>query len=412
MQVSYLLLLFLGLPLVKLALCSTNSRQISFSNKSGRDVKVFWVNKFSDELVTQFEKLRDGSSDGVTSYLGHVFLVIELLHDDEVNRSPREVTVEVSKEHGQVFNILENFTIEYRNSKTKSKEQAETFLAKCSENFKEDEIDDLLSCIGSEMVDKIWSVREEFTFHANLASRQRNEVSKYICSDQNLRASEPSRKEEWVKEDHEIASVDILHEDEYSNIHLMKNFISEEECDEILSNSNSQFSILGPRGLTNEKYLDFVSQRVYEYANFYTTLGLEQVGQEDLHVFRKTKTNYTTQNVQCDGECHGIPFQPGQRVATIINFCNVTPANNGGYIHFHNTGVTVIPEQGMTLFYSYLNPNLETDIGYTEYTECPISNGEQSGIKHFFRKDVSSDNPWSYWDLLYKDQHLSNNESK
>merc|ERR1719232_2321530 len=147
----------------------------------------------------------------------------------------------------------------------------------------------MLSCVGSEMVSEIWKYHEEYNFQANLSAKLRDEVHSYVCSDKKLKSATPTDEQKWVKENYETSTVLTLHETQNSLIHLVKDFISNEECASILQNdSTTQFSILGPRGVTNEEIVDTISRRMYDYANFYSDFEVEQAGQEDIFVFRKS----------------------------------------------------------------------------------------------------------------------------
>jgi len=54
------------------------------------------------------------------------------------------------------------------------------------------------------------------------------------------------------------------------------------------------------------------------------------------------------------GDCTGLPFKSGNRMATMVLYCTVPEV--GGHTNFRNSGVHVKPRKGTGIFFSYIDP--------------------------------------------------------
>jgi len=388
---------------------SYNEREVAVVNKCGYKVGLYSL----DTGELQME-ISDGAIDMEYFMIDEEIVVSYLYVDDDENddeeKEYKEMTFKVSRDYEQRVNIGVDLELDIE-IKSKSRKRAKSLVERCSKimatNSKKkeyksnEEKEAMISCIGSEMANEIWSgSHEEFLFQKNVLTSQKKQVIEYACSNPIIMPLD-----DYVI--YEEGNVLVLHEhlEDNSHVHFIEGFISNEECSAIVpndANDTPRFSLKGPRGVpTNDDYLDAISDRIYKHVNHYTNLELNQDGQEDLVVFHN-QIEEDDDACNDDDKCHnGILFQKGQRVASIIMFCHVQ--QDGGSIHFFNAGINLIPKPGSAIFFSNVGgPNLTSDLGLSDYIHCPVTNGTLTGIKHNFRKGVTSQHPWNYWDSFYQ----------
>jgi hypothetical protein len=82
--------------------------------------------------------------------------------------------------------------------------------------------------------------------------------------------------------------------------------------------------------------------------------------------FLKLSSSLYFFGVHATGECAGLPFKAGNRMATMVLYCTVPEA--GGHTNFRNSGVHVKPKTGNGIFFSYIDPEtLTMDNGTLSY---------------------------------------------
>ena len=100
-----------------------------------------------------------------------------------------------------------------------------------------------------------------------------------------------------------------------------------------------------------------------------------------------------------DGQCDGLPFKTGGRVATMVMYCDVPEV--GGATNFQNSNVYVKPELGAGAFFSYLDPvTMRTENGFTTHSGCPVLEGTRRIAVHWMRVGVDAENPWDSFNTL------------
>lgn len=96
----------------------------------------------------------------------------------------------------------------------------------------------------------------------------------------------------------------------------------------------------------------------------------------------------------CDGDCNGLDFKPGNRMATMVMYCDIPIV--GGATNFRNSGVHVKPTKYAATFFSYIDPvTMKMDDGFTEHSGCPVIEGEKKIVTQWVRLGVDDQNPWS-----------------
>jgi len=101
----------------------------------------------------------------------------------------------------------------------------------------------------------------------------------------------------------------------------------------------------------------------------------------------------------CDGDCTGMEFKSGQRMATIVMYCDIPAV--GGQTRFRNSNVHIIPKKYAATFFSYIDPKtMKMDSGFTEHSGCPVIEGEKKIVTQWIRLGVSDADPWNSFNTL------------
>lgn len=101
----------------------------------------------------------------------------------------------------------------------------------------------------------------------------------------------------------------------------------------------------------------------------------------------------------CDGDCTGMDFKHGNRMATMVMYCTIP--TKGGATNFRNSGVHIVPVVGSATFFSYIDPDSMTmDNGFTEHSGCPVVEGEKKIVTQWIRYGVTDESPWNAYNTL------------
>ena len=101
----------------------------------------------------------------------------------------------------------------------------------------------------------------------------------------------------------------------------------------------------------------------------------------------------------CDGDCDGRPFREGERVATMVIYCD-TP-QLGGATNFMNAGIHIKPTKYAATFFSYIDPiTMNVDDGLTQHSGCPVWEGTKRIVTQWIRLGVDEENSWDTFDTL------------
>ncbi len=101
----------------------------------------------------------------------------------------------------------------------------------------------------------------------------------------------------------------------------------------------------------------------------------------------------------CDGDCNGMLFKPGNRMATIVMYCEIPKV--GGATNFRNSGIHIKPKKYAATFFSYIDPDMmKMDDGFTQHSGCPVVEGEKKIVTQWVRLGVDEENPWNSFNTL------------
>jgi hypothetical protein len=210
-----------------------------------------------------------------------------------------------------------------------------------------DVVDFLVECVESSVEALLVDANDEIAFQSEIRLKLADLFENYTCSDDNLNTTEPLESTKWDDRG-SIKKVDIFHMHPSSQIHLVHDFVSPEECaavEEAAKPSLHRATVADGKGGSeyspNRKALQAgiaipwhleaegnlltqLSRRVYDYANHVLDLDITEDGQEDLMSIQYFGAN----NVEgqpdrymphCDGDCDGLAFKPGNRMATMVS---------------------------------------------------------------------------------------------
>lgn len=207
-------------------------------------------------------------------------------------------------------------------------------------------MEDLMNCLEEEIAAAIQRKNEEKAFESTLRLQLSDQLEPYTCRG-NQTTTEPIEVRQWVDPEGTLRDVGILHDRQDSKIHVMKNFITREECDAIQEAAKPTLHrgtvADGNGGITLSDHrkawqagVDFgwndpksiiarVGRRVYAYANHATGYNLTTDGQEELMSIQYfgrglNDTEPDQYKPHCDGECGGSPHKLGARVATMVMY--------------------------------------------------------------------------------------------
>jgi hypothetical protein len=311
----------------------------------------------------------------------------------------------------------------------------EDFAAQCKQQAKEDIewgydpteiLKTLADCLEQNAADEIQRKNEEIAFENQIRTSISAELENFTCADPDRELTEPQEVRTW-QHYNVTRDVLIMHNRPSSQIHVLENFISQEECDAItaaaepilhrgtvangkgghkLSDHRKAWQAgIAVRWEIEEDPITRVMNRVYDYTNDAMGYNLTTDGQEDLMSIQyfgigKNSTEAPDQyRPHCDGDCDGLPHKTGGRVATMVMYCDVPLL--GGATNFQNANVYVKPKKHAAAFFSYLNPvthNMET--GLTSHSGCPVIEGTKRIAVHWMRVGVDSENPWTSFNTL------------
>jgi len=197
--------------------------------------------------------------------------------------------------------------------------------------------DDLSKCVETGLARLLEVKNEELAIEVKDRRDLADKLENYTCADNSLTTTPPKEIRQWVYEG-TVREVHVLHERPASQIHVLQNFISPEECDAIqqaaepklhrgtvadgagghkLSEHRKAFQAgLAINWGEEENPITRVMRRVYNYTNDATGYNLDVGGQEDLmsiQYFGKGEDDPTPDQYRphCDGDCDGKIHKKG-----------------------------------------------------------------------------------------------------
>jgi len=234
------------------------------------------------------------------------------------------------------------------------------------------------SCVEANLTGELLDTNEHLNFLSNTLDISKGYFENYTCADFNLTTSPTIRNVTWTNKDTNY-NIGILHEREHSKIHLLSDFITDEECQAMEDAANPILHVAvvddGKGGVEVSKHrkalqagikvawdkeeegdlIARLSRRVYDYANHVLPgLNIRENGQEDLMSIQyagrgKNDSEPDQYMPHCDGACAGLPHRYGSRVATTVLYCTIP--TQGGHTNFRKSGVHIEPKKNAGVFF-------------------------------------------------------------
>ena len=324
--------------------------------------------------------------------------------------------------------IHEGVEVEHTDSKTIAAKSATVLLDDCKSTAKAQLASDpqsassilesLSACVQKGIADEIEKANEEIAFQAEVRKDMAALVENYTCADETMNTTEAKRTEYWNGR-----KVEIMIDRPASRIHTIQNFLTEDECQAVeaaakpilhdatvadgsggskLSDSRKAKQAGIKVHWDKEKDGDHIaklSRRVYDYVNHVLPFNIKENGQEDLmsiQYFGRGPDDEKPDRYMphCDGDCNGLDFKPGNRMATIVMYCEIPKV--GGATRFRNSNIHINPKKYAATFFSYIDPvSMKMDSGFTEHSGCPVVEGEKKIVTQWVRLGVDDANPWN-----------------
>lgn len=453
-------------------------RGIEVINSSKFNVELYWINPDNHELVlTSSPFILPGSQMAINSYVGHSFKATELPNQKTGHCKPsrknsdgdcRTIVFDVSDNDEQRVTITKEFDAVYYDSRIHAQTQANEMIDNCHELLIDGNAEQMVECVKNGVADSLERIHEEINFQTSVRVNLADKLENYTCDDNEMESSTPIRTEQWVQPHNSTSNsngmssyisgimrgagnkgqnknnnrrhqpelsrnVHIMLDRPSSRIHVIDNFILEDECvamKKAAKRSLHKATVADGKGGSRysesrkamqagikvhwkaehdadaEGYqIARLSRRVYDYTNHVLDLNIREQGQEDLMSIQyegagrnstKPPDRYMP---HCDGDCTGSQHKSGTRMATIVMYCAVP--EDGGHTNFRNAGVHVNPKPGTGVFFSYIDPDtLLTDNGFTTHSGCPVYKGRKEIVTQWVRRGVDLENPWSSFNTL------------
>ena len=335
-----------------------------------------------------------------------------------------------------VISVDASFNLKHEDHKSVAREKASDILDACKlaataklhdgADF-QSVVAEMSECMSGSVVKEFVSLADEVSFQSQVRKSMAGYYENFTCADYDLPTSPSQVNQTWFDRRTRLSHpVQVLLDQPASKVHLVDNFISDEQCaamENAAKNRLAQaFVADGGGGFEISKArkamqagihvnwaaeasgdpIATISRKVYDYVNHATGLNIDEKGQEDLMSIQyfgrgENDTDPDHYKPHCDGECTGDPHKHGNRVATIVMYCEVP--TKGGATNFRNAGLHVRPKRGRAVFFSYMNPETHImDQGFTEHSGCPVIEGEKKIVTQWVRYGVTAEVPWSRYD--------------
>jgi len=301
-----------------------NDRSITLYNGSKSKVAVYWIHPTTREETIMSEGVFPLTDYTLNSFVGHEFAAREVGSCKRTGGACRQQFLTVTENDDQMFRITEDFEIEYVDNKVKAQREAGDIISKCKSDAQaridaaaSDKaaammaMDDLVKCVEGQVSDALERVNEEIAFQADVRRDIAGSLENYTCLDDGLNSTDDIDTETWKHYDRvdgkdKFLTVHIKHERPASRIHVIENFIDDEECEAMEEAAQKKLHRAtvadgkgGSRLSENRKAMQAgitvdwdketdgdaiarLSRRVYDYVNHVLGLDIKEHGQEDL----------------------------------------------------------------------------------------------------------------------------------
>lgn len=475
-------------------------RKIQIQNHADAKIDIAWVNPVSNEIVPMGESIDVNETIQYDTFVNHTFLIqvvdqalpsdtesvitaedgtiipthaeqqnvvqvpinnyIPDIDESNNNNDSRALTsyltISPDDDYQQVIVVQKGLQLERidhrllstttskskKTSKRKKNADVDAMMQLCQASSQED-VSAIVQCMKEQTTAALMELNDELAFQRELRRTVANLNENYTCTDLTRTTTTPIRTTVWsYPEDTDITTtrnVGILHEHDASQIHVIHDFISPEECMAIQSaaepllhrgtvadgkggstmsdNRKAWQAGVSTTGTNTDPLILNVKRRLFAYANHATGYNLTLDGQEDLmsiqyfgvnsNAPRATNTKDHNDKIlvtpdrytpHCDGDCTNSIHKFGSRIATMVMYCTIPEDGRGG-TNFQQSNVYIKPTLGAGVYFSYMNPTtMIHDEGFTTHSGCPVLYGTKRIAVQWMRHGVDLDNPWDSFD--------------
>ena len=461
-----------------------NRRVLGINNNSGKNLVVEWIDPKTGNIITLQPSFAPGSSTTFNSFVNHTFAVHEAagacdgdhqngghnhgaeecnvrfitVDDDseiDIDRDLHISTHQYAAEGTPTHNAIlddeyesgldasssrkDDTLLQYHTSSTNyGLTMNSDFTASCKQlamnaiasGVDETKVfEELAHCLENEATLMFQKANDEIAFEEKVRLDLSKNIENITCADPNKELSTPIDVRTWTHGNEPTRTVNIMHDRQHSQIHVLEDFVTQEECDAITAAAKPKLhrgTVADGKGghklsehrkawqagirIPFEKEKDDnpivrVFRRIYNYTNHAVGYNLTVDGQEDIMSIQyfgngQNSTEAPDQYMpHCDGACDGLPHKTGGRVATMVMYCNVPEL--GGATNFQNAGVFVKPKLHAAAFFSYMDPvTHKMEPGFTSHSGCPVIEGTKRIAVHWMRIGVDKKNPWDSFNTL------------
>ena len=213
-----------------------------------------------------------------------------------------------------VARLSEDFEISFTDNKIAAREEASELVTKCQSEARKmvseaggsadaamEAMNMLSTCVESKIAKTLERANEEIAFQASVRKAVASKLENYTCTDENLDTTEDLETRVWDHSDGVKRTVHVKHERPASRIHVVEDFITEEECqamEESAAKTLHRATVADGKGGSQysenrkamqagikvkwdkeqegegmEFYIAKLSRRVYDYTNHVLGLG-------------------------------------------------------------------------------------------------------------------------------------------
>lgn len=395
--------------------------KLVIENESDVQLSLYWLHMST--LHTQTSGIPPGGKAPIDAYQGHSFVVFDTSKEGHGD-AYRYDTVTADKTKSTMFTmptlVAHESVVVYRdqdtgiltakstNDLTKMKQTLSEAAKTCGGGFQSSESvkNELIECLSYAATGVLSPAKRELDLKSATLQSIGDKLREYQCKDTELETTSPPRKVYA----HDDKNVSVLYEGTASSIMLIDDFVSENECAELMKRTDGQLEAAmvteggnegtlsttrkAKQGAVTPDYnlpegVDLLADlynRAYKFANHATGYGLGKEGQEGVHVIKYDHNGEYLPH--CDGACAGKPHLPGGRVATLIMYC--VPPDAGGGTTFASADIFIRGKRGQAVFFSYYDKETGLmDTGMTRHSGCPVLAGEKWIATIWMRKGVT-----------------------
>ena len=366
-------------------------------------VEVYWIHPIHGQGHLH-QRLAPYDIARITSFPGHEF---ELRDASCFVGTCRRAVLRVPTEN-MVAKLQKDWTILI------TSDSPSEGIQRCRDNVRKQEstqatINATLECIRPFLEYKFQQSHERKVSLAEALHRIAYSLENYTCANESLGTTPYLHTERW-KYGSQNYHVQVHHQQSTSQVHVIDNFLSPQECSLLTTAAELHYSTATARGSVHyarqaqHAAIDTpweqsthpvteLSHRIYAYANQVLHLNLSHHGQEMLTAIRYHVNDKYMPHCDARGACGGTQHDHGERVATMILYCQLP--SQGGATNFQRLNIHVRPKLYQALFFSYMDPLTQAmDPGMTLHSGCPVLEGTKIIVTQWFRLGVSKE--WNF----------------